>query len=247
MAVATISSQQANAQQAIQAESFEFTRMEISSYLLNNDTQQQSDFKSMVVSLNPTTYKRSFKTGDGSQFNNNKRTKADGSLYTIKTVQLLETVSFELMLDNTGIVPGSQDVTQTLNWLETNLASYDGEAHTTRYAKLNWGYLNMTGQLQSMDVDLLMFNQDGSPVRAKVFLSFEGVFEGGATTAQNRRSSPDLSRVRLIKDGDTLPAICNEVYKDPSLYIQVAEVNGLSNLIRLTPGDTIYLPPLKNS
>jgi hypothetical protein len=156
----SLSSKRSAAAQAIRAESFEFTRMEISSYLLNNDTQQQSDFKSMVVSLNPTTYKRSFKAGAGTVLNSNKKTKADGSIYAIKTVQLLETVSLELLLDNTGVVPGSQDVAQTLNWLQTNLASYDGEAHTTRYAKLNWGYLNMTGQLQNMDVDLLMFNQD---------------------------------------------------------------------------------------
>lgn len=247
MAINSLSSQRSAAARAIQAESFEFTRMEISSYLLNNETQQQSDFKSMVVSLNPTTYKRSFKAGTGSVLNNNKKIKADGSIYTVKTVQLLETVRFELLLDNTGVIPGSQDVTQTLNWLETNLASYDGEAHTTRYAKLNWGYLNMTGQLQSMDVDLLMFNQDGNPIRAKVALSFEGVFEGGAAEAQNRRSSPDLSRMRLVRDGDNLPALCNEIYKDPSLYMQVAEVNGLSNLTRLTPGEVIYFPPLKNS
>ena len=136
----SLSSKRSAAAQAIGAESFEFTRMEISSYLLNNETQQQSDFKSMVVSLNPTTYKRSFKAGAGAVLNNNKKTKADGSIYTIKTVQLLETVSFDLLLDNTGVVPGSQDVAQTLNWLQTNLASYDGEAHTTRYAKLNWGY-----------------------------------------------------------------------------------------------------------
>jgi hypothetical protein len=40
----------------------------------------------------------------------------------------------------------------------------------------------------------------------------------------------------------TWPALCNEIYKDPSLYIQVAEINGLSNVTRLTPGNVILLP-----
>ncbi len=243
--MSSFSTQNRNAQSAIDAESFEFTKLEISSYLFNSETKEQTDEDSKQVSINPTGYSRTFKAS-GKSGNCSKKLKAAGDIYTPKTVQFLETVDFELLLDNTGVIPNSEDVPKTIDWLVSKMAKYDGEAHTTRYVKLSWGYLKLnSGQLKTMTVEFLMFNQDGTPLRAKAKISVEGIFEPGVKDAEDRKSSPDLTHVRVVKDGDNLPAMCNTIYKDASLYLKVAEANGLANFMQLPVGQKIYFPPLR--
>ena len=57
--------------------------------------------------------------------------------------------------------------------------------------------------------------------------------------------SPDLTHVRLIKEGQDLPSLCNEVYGDPQLYVEVARANRLDNFRSLKPGTKVFFPPLQ--
>ena len=48
-----------------------------------------------------------------------------------------------------------------------------------------------------------------------------------------------------VVDGDTLPLLCNKIYKDSSYYIQVAKFNGLNKFRNLKPGTKLKFPPLR--
>ena len=50
---------------------------------------------------------------------------------------------------------------------------------------------------------------------------------GFATSALAQDQSPDLTHVRMVKAGDTLPGFCEQIYGDPRLYLKVAAANGL--------------------
>ncbi|PON10328.1 hypothetical protein C2W62_50650, partial [Candidatus Entotheonella serta] len=60
------------------------------------------------------------------------------------------------------------------------------------------------------------------------------------------KSSPDLSHTRLVKRGDTLPLLTKEIYGTSSHYLRVAQVNGLDDFRNLTPGQTLFFPPLES-
>ena len=59
------------------------------------------------------------------------------------------------------------------------------------------------------------------------------------------RSSPDLSHLVEVRDGDTLPLLCDRIYGDAAYYVDVARFNGLDNFRQLTPGVRLHFPPLE--
>jgi nucleoid-associated protein YgaU len=74
---------------------------------------------------------------------------------------------------------------------------------------------------------------------------YNGNSDDQTRVALAQDESPDLTHVRLIKDGDTLPALCHAIYGDPLRYLQVASVNGLDDFRRLEAGTRLVFPPLE--
>ncbi|HEU6454372.1 MAG TPA: peptidoglycan-binding protein, partial [Roseateles sp.] len=63
--------------------------------------------------------------------------------------------------------------------------------------------------------------------------------------AMAQDQSPDLTHKRVVKAGDRLPLLCNEIYGTPHLYLQVAAANGLDDFRNLAPGTQLFFPPLE--
>ena len=59
--------------------------------------------------------------------------------------------------------------------------------------------------------------------------------------------SADLTHVRLVKQGDSLPALCEQVYGNPRLVAEVARANGLDNFRALRAGMQLRFPPLEKA
>jgi nucleoid-associated protein YgaU len=65
--------------------------------------------------------------------------------------------------------------------------------------------------------------------------------------AEEGKNSPDLTHYRQVKQGDTLPLMVFNIYKDPKYYLEIARVNGLTNFRKLLTGQNIIFPPLEKS
>jgi nucleoid-associated protein YgaU len=65
--------------------------------------------------------------------------------------------------------------------------------------------------------------------------------------ATERRESPDLTHLRVIRDGEKLQDHVVSIYGDAGLYLEVARVNRLVNFRRLTTGQTLVFPPVNKS
>lgn len=59
------------------------------------------------------------------------------------------------------------------------------------------------------------------------------------------KHSPDVSRLVTLKEGQTLSALCYEIYGDPLLVGQVARYNNLSGYRNIPAGTEILMPMLK--
>lgn len=61
----------------------------------------------------------------------------------------------------------------------------------------------------------------------------------------NSFSSADLTKVRIVKQGDTLKALSQEIYGNPGLAIAIAKINNIPNPNSLRVGREIIFPPVE--
>jgi nucleoid-associated protein YgaU len=99
--------------------------------------------------------------------------------------------------------------------------------------------------MQTMSTHYTLFKPSGAPLRAKVDLSFVGAMSKRETELVSNLSSPDLTHLVEVRDGDTLPLLCNRIYGDPGYYLEVARFNQLTDFRNLRPGWKLHFPPLE--
>ncbi len=159
-------------------------------------------------------------------------------------------MSFEFLFDNTGIVDGKprDSIAEDIKHFKEVLIEYKGDAHEPRHFKLVWGENSIfKGRVTALSITHKLFNGDGTPIRAIAKVTFKSSIEEEKRAAKEDKQSPDLTHVRRVKLGDTLPQLCFEIYGDPKYYIPVARENALTNFRRLTPGEQLVFPAIEKS
>ncbi|HAB19075.1 MAG TPA: LysM peptidoglycan-binding domain-containing protein [Verrucomicrobiota bacterium] len=163
-------------------------------------------------------------------------------------------IGFTFLFDGTGVVPmtsaGSAaakvlPVTLQIEAFKRVALNFKGDTHAPRYVRIVWGTLVFKGRLSSLDISYTLFAPSGLPLRARAAAQFKGSISPLMRALQERTSSPDLTHVRVVKQGDTLPALSQEIYGDPAHYLELARVNRLSSFRRLQPGVQLIFPPIK--
>ncbi|WP_428667708.1 CIS tube protein [Runella sp.] len=165
-----------------------------------------------------------------------------------------EEITFEFLFDNTGIIDGKPrpDVAEDLQRFREVLIDYKGDAHEPRHFKLVWGagLSNkgiFKGRVTEVSITYKLFSPDGKPLRAVAKVKFKASIEEMKRAAKENKQSPDLTHLRTVKAGDTLPLLCYRIYGDSKYYLQVARINQLSNFRRLIPGQQLVFPPIEKT
>lgn len=122
---------------------------------------------------------------------------------------------------------------------------YNGDEHRPNYLIITWGALLFKGVLTEMDITFKLFSPDGKPLRASANAKFTGFIEDNLRTAIENNSSPDLTHVRIVNEGDTLPLMTHRIYGDSKYYLEVAKANKISNFRKLRVGQQIFFPPIE--
>lgn len=157
-----------------------------------------------------------------------------------------EDLSFALDFDGTGAISSPAiEVDREIQKLKDVTLKYDGEKHEPNVVIISWGSLVIKCRLKSISINYSLFKPDGKPLRAKVTLAFMGHMDESEAARKRNNSSPDLSHVLVVKSGDTLPLMCQKIYGDSGMYLEVARVNGLVNFRSLKEGTEILFPPIK--
>jgi len=160
-----------------------------------------------------------------------------------------EKISFKVTLDGTGVVPATVDTTvsEEIDRLRKVAYEYDGEIHEPNPVKLEWGVgiVEFFGRLTSLDVDYTLFDPDGAPLRAEVSLDFIEAITEEIEAREADNQSPDLTHLVQVRRGDTLPLLCERIYKDGSKYLEIARFNDLTDFRNLTPGTLLRFPPMR--
>jgi hypothetical protein len=118
----------------------------------------------------------------------------------------------------------------------------DGELHTPPVCLFEWGDVRFQGVATSLKEKFSLFDSDGNVVRATVTLSLKSYEAVEVQIRDMKRSSPDRTRVRTVRDGETLAQIANEAYGDPRLWRVIAMQNDIDRPRFLTTGQTLRIP-----
>lgn len=157
-----------------------------------------------------------------------------------------DSLNVELILDGTGAIPNlEKDVRSQITQLYKSVYEFDGEIHQPRYCIVSYGEFGFKCKLQTINVEYQLFTPEGEPLRAKISLAFKGMVHPKASELSAHKRSPDLTRILTVREGDTLPIMCDKLYKSPHYYLQVAEINGLTNFRELEIGSQLLFPPLE--
>lgn len=164
-------------------------------------------------------------------------------------------LDLEFLFDGTGLFPqysnGSQtpstdrSVEKDLEHFKSVTFSYNGNIHKPNYLKIIWGTLIFNGVLSEMNIEFKLFNSEGKPLRAIAKVKFRSFIDEDLRIAKENKKSPDLTHVRTVRQGDTLPLMAFKIYGDSKYYLEVAKYNKLSSFRKLTVGQQIKFPPIQ--
>lgn len=169
-----------------------------------------------------------------------------------------EDLELEFIFDRTGVIPDYSSSNQNFNdegvgiiedidAFKQIVFDYNGDEHRPNYLIISWGSLLFKGTLSEMDITFKLFKSDGTPLRATVGAKFKGFIEDNLRVARENNSSPDLTHIRTVNVGDTLPLMTYRIYGHSKYYLEVAKVNKLTNFRKLKVGTKLFFPPIRKT
>lgn len=235
--------------------SSEFAKVKITAYSSSGfEDNKKISSGEFTVLVNPEGYSRSYKI----KFKEQQASGTKAQQMKFDKVEP-EDLELEFLFDKTGALPGtfkakddagikqesSEGVWPDIEQFKKVVYDYKGDIHQPPYLIIQWGELIFKCVLREMTINFKLFRPDGTPLRAVVKAKFTQTVENELRVRQEGKKSPDITHVRIVKAGDTLPMLCYQVYEDPAYYIVVAKVNKLFNFRYLEPGTKIFFPPVK--
>jgi nucleoid-associated protein YgaU len=150
----------------------------------------------------------------------------------------------EIFLDTTyqGRTSIQTDVDLLFSCLQPTLLSMALESPSPPFVIFGWGEsLSFLGYMQSVRAEYQMFLPNGTPIRAACNITIKEIPVGLAS--QNPTSGGRARRTRRLVAGDTLQSISHREYGKPTLWRAIANMNGIEDPTRVSPGTTVLIPP----
>ena len=222
-----------------------------------SDTSFSQKAGEMVVQLNPDKYSLDYEV----LFSNSQTPGSSGQELLFDRIKPQKLI-FEFLFDRTGAISNSvaipglggllslggenkNGVQPDIDNLRKITMGFDGDLHRTKYLILNWGKLLFKCCLTKMNITYKLFRPDGTPLRASAKCYFEEFRETELRLKEENKNSPDLTHIRTVKEGDSLPLMTYRIYGDSKYYLQVAKVNEIENFRNLEVGQQVFFPPIE--
>jgi hypothetical protein len=124
------------------------------------------------------------------------------------------------------------------------LALVNADKHRPPLVMFSWGGFSFKGVVESLALRYTMFLPDGKPCRATANLSIKEAQTAKEQLEKNPRNSPDHTKRRTVKQGETLALIAHEEYDDAAEWRRIADANGILDPREVKPGTVLTLPPI---
>ncbi len=149
-------------------------------------------------------------------------------------------LSVELFFDS---YEEKKDVHEHTDKLQ-HLTLVNASKHRPPMVMFSWGKVKFKGVVESLTLRYTMFLSDGRACRATANLTIKEAQTAKEQLEKNPRESPDHTKRRTLKMGETLALIAHEEYDDPAEWRRIADANGISDPKNVRPGMVLTLPPI---
>jgi nucleoid-associated protein YgaU len=230
---------------------FKLEKMEIEAY--SSVDRKSPALATLALMFNPASFQESHAIAYESARRRTINSPAAPASYTYTPPVAL---SLTLILDGTGVnyavkaehlldvVRGKASVAKQVANFKTHCWRMNGNVHQPNFLVIRWGRFAFNCRLAKLDISYTLFDTSGDPLRAELAVQFVKDDSAKTIVREAGNSSPDLTHVRTVKSGDTLPLLCSDIYGSPSHYLRVARDNGLDDFRRLVPGQRLRFAPL---
>ncbi len=158
-----------------------------------------------------------------------------------------EKLTLELFYDTTdlGMGEAALDVRLATNSIY-QLVKIQPKTHAPPRIRFIWGLgLSFEAITESVQQKFTLFNPLGIPLRATVSVTLREYKTLEKMIAELNPQSPDHTKRRVVKRGETLSKIASEEYADADQWRRIADANpdAAANPRRLEPGMVLEIPP----
>lgn len=137
----------------------------------------------------------------------------------------------------------SKITNQLWKFMQPKESKADPEKKEPPRVAFQWGVFRFASVITNMTQKFTLFLKDGTPVRAKVDVTFTQHNDVNDYPAQNPTSGGDhILRTWQVIRGDRLDTIAAAVYGDAGKWRVIAEYNDLDNPLALRTGQQILIP-----
>ena len=212
--------------------------------------------KTFTVMFNPSSYTRKIAISYDEE-------QGKGTTGTSKKPDRVKPgdISLEFVIDGTGTVAPvtvskakaeeiassdteTIDVVKKIEEFQDVCYTLVGDIHRPYFLRVIWGNLSIDCVLISADIKYTLFNKEGKPLRATISATFSEAKADEVRVREEGKNSPDLTHIRVVQEGDTLPLMTYRIYGDSKYYMQVAKANQLKDFRKLYAGQEIFFPPI---
>jgi nucleoid-associated protein YgaU len=172
----------------------------------------------------------------------------------------IPTLEMELFLDtnetiqvNGQVVASAGSDVRILTQQIIDLMTIDSTTHAPPVIVFTWSSLALpyrpmlpgfTCVLARVVQKFVMFLGDGTPVRARLQVVFQGYNNGLTESKEIKRQTANYSKTYIVAQGDTLSKIAGIVYGNPLLWRPIGLNNGLEDSVVLAVGQQLLVPVL---
>jgi Contractile injection system tube protein len=198
------------------------------------DPQKDTEIQQIKVLFNPEKY----------SLEKSAAWEEKGSKKTLEFVGISrKSFAIELFYDTYEAGTDVRDHTNEIVQLMDPSVEYKGKK-VPPVCVFSWGGFSFRGIVEKVTQNFSLFLNSGIPVRAVLTVGFKQF----NTPAEQARGNPpgDPTKIRIVKDGETLNAIAAREYGDPGLWRVIADANKerLHNPRVLAAGMALVIPAL---
>lgn len=136
----------------------------------------------------------------------------------------------------------ADDCAQLLTWSYPTPASQDMKTAEMSALTFKWGSpISYSVTILGVDISFERFSPSGKPIRAKVNLKLQSLFELARPTNPTSGGIPGRRSHTLVA-GENLQHVAMSSYGRPGAWRALAAANGIENPLAVQPGTVIYLP-----
>lgn len=147
-------------------------------------------------------------------------------------------LSLELMFDSTSI---GKDVRELIEPLY-KIVNIDNTLHAPPPCKFVWEKFTFDGIVSAFKKEFTFFLANGRPARVKISMTLKPYVKVEDMIKGLNLQSSDISKQRILAEGDTIFDMAYREYKDPAMWRKIALKNGIEDPLLIPFGTALLLP-----